>query len=254
MVAQLVSDGAIDQATAASLRLPRVEAYDRPSFQSGLDRPTGLVVSHVLSELRQTEPFRDKPADYLENGGFTIVTTIDAKAQRLLEETTDETVSGSVMDGQPSNLQAAAVVVEPGTGAVLAYYGGHDGTGADFAGWYRNEDGVAVGYGAHPPGQTFEVYTLAAALEANISVKSRWQSPASKDFTAGGSTHHGPRPRPGARANRPARWPTPPRPRSTCPTTRPPPRSARPTCWTWPVGPASTRCGCPRRDHRAGPG
>lgn len=179
---QLVADGTVDQATADGTRVPRVEPYDRLAFQSGLDRPTGLVVSHVLAELRETEAFRDKPADYIANGGFSIITTIDARAQRLLEETADEQVVGSVMYGQPGNLQAAAVVVEPGTGAVLAYYGGHEGTGADFAGWYRNAEGVAVGYGAHPPGQTFQVYTLAAALKAGISVKSRWQSPSSRTF------------------------------------------------------------------------
>ncbi len=81
------------------------------------------------------------------------------------------------MNGQPDNLQAAAVVVEPSTGRVRAYYGGHDGTGVDYAGWYVDARGKPVGYGAHPPGQTMDVYTLAAALNAGISVKSTWDSP-----------------------------------------------------------------------------
>jgi membrane peptidoglycan carboxypeptidase len=86
------------------------------------------------------------------------------------------------MSGQPDNLQAAAVVIEPGTGRVLAYYGGHDGTGADYAGWYRTTSGSAAGFGAHPPGQTFDVYTLAAAVTAGISVKSTWDAPPEKQF------------------------------------------------------------------------
>ena len=49
------------------------------------------------------------------------------------------------MAGQPTNLQAALVAVEPGTGRVLAYYGGDDGTGADYAGFYIDEDGDVTG-------------------------------------------------------------------------------------------------------------
>jgi membrane peptidoglycan carboxypeptidase len=186
VAAEMVTLGSLDRSTAAGLRVPPVRAFDPATLQSGLDEPTGLVVSHVLAELRQTPEFRDKPAGYLENGGFTIVTTINARAQDVLERTVDETVPGSVMYRQPSNLQAAAAVVEPGTGRVLAYYGGHDGTGADYAGWYTDAGGAAVGYGAHPPGQTVDVYTLAAAVKAGISVRSRWDSPPQKTYPASG--------------------------------------------------------------------
>src|SRR5690606_5438274 len=87
--------------------------------------------------------------------------------------------------GQPGNLSAAAVLMEPGTGRVLAYYGGPNGTGADYAGTYLAKTGPA-GYGAHPPGGTFTVYTLAAALQAGISVRSVWDSPREKSFSRPG--------------------------------------------------------------------
>lgn len=177
IVQRMVDLGAISRQAAAGLQVPAVNPYDPLVFQSGLDRPTGLVVAHALAELRRTAAFRDKPLGYLENGGFSIVTTVDVRAQQLLEQIADETVKGSLMYGQPDNLQAAAVVVEPGTGRVLAYYGGHEGTGADYAGWYYGPDGEAVGYGAHPPGQTFHVYALAAALDSGIAVNSTWNSP-----------------------------------------------------------------------------
>ena len=169
--------GSIDEPTALDLRLPPVKPYNPAAFSSGLDRPTGLVVAHVLAELRRSQAFAGRPPGFIENGGFSIVTTVDARAQALLESVADETVDGSVMDGEPDNLQAAAVVVEPGTGRVLAFYGGHDGTGADFAGWHFDADGRAVGYGAHPPGQSFQPYLLAAAVDAGVSVRSRWDSP-----------------------------------------------------------------------------
>ena len=75
------------------------------------------------------------------------------------------------MFGQPANLQAALVAVQPGTGRVLAYYGGHDGTDVDYAGFYFDEKGEATGVGRHPPGSSFKVYTLAAALKAGYSLQ-----------------------------------------------------------------------------------
>ena len=182
----LVSLGVIDGRTASELRVPRVAPDDPSATASGLERPTGLVVAHVLAELRQSDQFAGKPPGYLENGGFQIVTTVDATAQSLLEQAADETVEGSVMHGQTGNLQAAAVVIEPGSGRVLAYYGGHDGTGADYAGWHLDASGTPVGYGAHPPAQTFNVYTLAAALDAGMSVRSTWPSPPAQDFAGTG--------------------------------------------------------------------
>src|SRR5204863_314793 len=109
--------------------------------------PTGLVVSHVLSELRQLDPFKGKPNDYIDNGGFRIVTTIDKRAQDAAEAAADirRPTAPEVVRGQPANWQAALVSVEPGTGRVLAYYGGSQGTGADYAGWYYDEAGVARG-------------------------------------------------------------------------------------------------------------
>ena len=241
---QMSVSGAITPSEASALRVPRVAPYDPGVLESELDRPTGLVVAQVLAELRQHPSFRDKAPGFLENGGFAIVTTIDARAQALLEAAADETVQGSVMAGQPTNLQAAAVVVEPGTGRVLAYYGGHDGTGADYAGWYVAANGRAAGYGAHPPGATFDVYTLAAGLRENISVgrSGRRRRPGSFRPAAGWptirSTTSARR-----RASRPARWWTRPRRRSTCPSSRWPSGWAPLQSSIWPAPPASTRCG-----------
>ena len=140
----------------------------------------------MLAELRSGRAVPRQAAGVPRGRRLSIVTTIDARAQQLLEQTADETVAGSVMGGQPGNLQAAAVAVAPGTGRVLAYYGGHDGTGADYAGTYRDADGQMAGFGAHPPGQTMNVYTLAAALDQGISVRSRWDAPSVKAFPASG--------------------------------------------------------------------
>ncbi|MGE5830692.1 MAG: transglycosylase domain-containing protein [Micromonosporaceae bacterium] len=181
----------LDAASAAGLTMPTVLPYDPKAVTTGMEKPTGLVVQHALSELRQTPQFKGKPKGFIENGGFSIVTTVNPLAQALLEKTADETVTDSAMFGQPDNLQAAASVVEPGTGRVLAYFGGHNGNGSDFAGWYYDEDGQPAGYGAHQPGGTFEVYALAAALKDGISIKSYWNARSPQEFPESGRTGKG---------------------------------------------------------------
>jgi membrane peptidoglycan carboxypeptidase len=184
----MVSLGMIDQETASRLTVPTVLPYDPGRFASGLSEPTGLIVAQVLAELRATDEFRDRPPGYLEDGGYAIITTIDVNVQRLLLQTVDENEPDSLLSSGPRSLTAAAVVVEPRTGRVLAYYGGPNGTGADYAGTRATPDGGVAGFGYHPPAQTMTVYTLAAALDAGISAASRWDAPSIKEFPASGRT------------------------------------------------------------------
>ncbi|MFD0821933.1 transglycosylase domain-containing protein, partial [Micromonospora zhanjiangensis] len=180
---------------AANLAYPdTVRPNDPAARVSGLDRPTGQVVNHVLSELRQTDPFKGKPAEYLRDGGFSIVTTVDKRVQDAAEAAADirRDSAPEAVRGQPRNWHAALVAVEPGTGRVLAYYGGNAATGADYAGWYYDDEGDARGYGQHPPGSSFKVYDLAAAVQQKISVKQRFDSPDTKEFPASGRTKASP--------------------------------------------------------------
>ncbi|MGN9777361.1 transglycosylase domain-containing protein [Micromonospora sp. H33] len=187
----MVELGYLSADDAADLAYPdTVKPIDRAGDQSGLDRPTGLVVNHVLSELRQSEPFKDKPADYVRNGGYKIISTVDKRVQDAAEAAADirRDTAPEQVRGQPKNWQAALVAVEPGTGRVLGYYGGDDGAGADYAGWYYDEEGAARGFGQHPPGSSFKVYDLAAAVRDKMSVKQRFHAPDTKEFPASGRT------------------------------------------------------------------
>jgi membrane peptidoglycan carboxypeptidase len=191
----MVGLGYLGRSEADALRYPdTVKPFDPGSRQSGLNLPTGLAVDHIMSELRQSEPFQGKPKEYLLNGGFRIVSTIDKRAQAAAEAAADirRPTAPAVVRGQPADWQAALVAVEPGTGRVLAYYGGNDGVGADYAGWYYDEAGVARGFGEHPPGSSFKVYDLAEALRQKVSVKSHWDTPAVKEFPASGRTNGSP--------------------------------------------------------------
>ncbi|MEU1689942.1 transglycosylase domain-containing protein [Micromonospora sp. NPDC005707] len=187
----MVKLGYLTSEQAANLAYPdSVRPVDPNAGRSGLDRPTGLVVNHVLSELRGTEPFRGKSDEVIRDGGYKIVTTIDKRVQDAAEAAADirRDTAPEAVRGQPKNWQAALVAVEPGTGRVLGYYGGNSGSGADYAGWYRDENGQARGFGQHPPGSSFKVYDLAAAVENDISVKQRFDSPDTKEFPESGRT------------------------------------------------------------------
>jgi membrane peptidoglycan carboxypeptidase len=147
------------------------------SADSNADAPQGLVINHVLDELSHTPGTELYKMSWqqIRDGGYQIVATLDANAEKAAINAADETVAGSVMNGQPNDMQAALVAVEPGTGRVLAYYGGHKGSGSDFAGMYYDEQNLGVGFGSHPPGSSFKIYTLGAALKAGYSLQSYWQ-------------------------------------------------------------------------------
>lgn len=158
---------------------PKVRPDDPNSHGAtfGLDKPTGFVVSQVIDELTDKQvlsqdPDRDKRRDAtkqaLETGGYKIVTTINKTAQ----DDAVEAAHYGIKEAKPYNpkIATALVAVEPGTGNVLAYYGGDNGTGYDMAG------------NAHQPGSSFKVYTLAAGVQAGYSVKSYWNGDADEKF------------------------------------------------------------------------
>jgi membrane peptidoglycan carboxypeptidase len=183
--------GYLSLTEANALEYPHtVRALNEAFSQDRLDLPTGLVVNHVLSELRQREPFKGTASDHIRTGGYRIVTTIDKRAQDAAEASADirRATAPAAVRGQPANWQAALVAVEPGTGRVLAYYGGSNGTGADHAGWFLDDEGNPRGFGQHPPGSSFKVYDLAEALRQQVSLFSKWPSPAVKEFPASGRT------------------------------------------------------------------
>ncbi|GAA1652042.1 transglycosylase domain-containing protein [Catellatospora bangladeshensis] len=191
----LVEMGRIDAQARAAMVYPD-KALRKYSAKSGETGVQGTGTGFVIQKYVDREMTAWGITDW-RNKGYRITTTINAKAQKALEAQLFRTfewkqsctgkgdqkqctndvedaidVKGTKINGYPKNVIAAGVAIDPKTGRVLAYYGGADGTGIDYAG--KINEGTIWEDGGHPPASSFKVYTLAAAIDAGISLKSTW--------------------------------------------------------------------------------
>jgi membrane peptidoglycan carboxypeptidase len=108
-----------------------LKTKDGLTFPATLPRDAGTssaelqIQNQVLAELEERA---DLPRDELHAHGFRVVTTIDRDVQTATEQTVT-----NVMTGQPDYLRAATVSLDPHTGGVIAYHGGGNGKGLDYA-------------------------------------------------------------------------------------------------------------------------
>ncbi len=134
------------------------------------NKPVGHVLNYVKDELAEMgiTDWQQRP--------YKIKVSINPAMQKAAEDAASRKSKSSPMSKTAENHQAALVAINPTNGQVLAYYGGDDGAGFDFAG--RN--------GGHPPGSTFKMYTLAAGLREGMSMESYWDSTKNVDEERGG--------------------------------------------------------------------
>jgi len=112
----------------------------------------------------------------LDEGGLTVVTTLDPKAQRAAQGAIDAKVPWTGEFG------AAEAMVEPGTGAIRAMvtnapFGANSKKNENSVNWAADEGhGDSTGFQS---GSTFKVFILAAALKQGIPLSTSIYSPAS---------------------------------------------------------------------------
>jgi membrane peptidoglycan carboxypeptidase len=123
---------------------------------SYLGGPNGYLLSTVQIELESHGISEDR----LNRGGLRIITTIDAAAQQAAVA-----VIAPKIATYPADVHVGLVAVEPGTGKMLAMYGGRD---------YISQPFNDVTQGSAQMGSTFKPYVLAAALKSGLSMQTRF--------------------------------------------------------------------------------
>jgi membrane peptidoglycan carboxypeptidase len=108
----------------------------------------GDHLGHIYSQVKAELENDGISEQELNQEGLSITTTIDP----VLEKDAAD-YSAKALKSQPSNLRTALVSIDPRTGAILAYYGGENGVGLDYAQVLKQ------------PGSSFKPFVMAAALQ-----------------------------------------------------------------------------------------
>jgi len=125
---------------------------------SSLSGPNGYLIATVQAELES----HGITENQINRGGLRIVTTFDAGTQNAALQAVNAVVGNGKV---PADVRTALVAVEPGTGKVLAMYGGPDYVTRPF-----NDATQSI----PPMGSTFKPFVLAAALKSGLPLTTKF--------------------------------------------------------------------------------
>ncbi|MEY4693067.1 MAG: hypothetical protein RL437_347 [Actinomycetota bacterium] len=165
----MVKAGWVDEAKAKSTKFPTIMPGTSEGWLSG---PKGYLIEMVRAELVK-RGFTD---DQLMKGGLIVKTTFDQKAQTSAVAA----VSKLTPKGAPENLHIGLVAIRPGTGEIIALYGG-----ADYVKRQLNDATQSIALA----GSTFKPFALAAGLEAGIPLTSMWNGDSPQFFDDAGKPY-----------------------------------------------------------------
>jgi len=158
----MLSEGWITKDQVATVKLPTV----MPRTTSGsLSGPKGHIIEAVQKELYKA----GFTADQLQVGGYIIKTTIDERAQ----QSAVDAVTKLTPKNAPENLHIGLAAIRPGTGEIIAMYGG-----ADYVKRQLNDATQSIALA----GSTFKPFALIAALEQGIPLTSMWNGDSPQIF------------------------------------------------------------------------
>jgi membrane peptidoglycan carboxypeptidase len=158
----MLEQGWITQKQADEAKFPTVT----PRVTSGsLSGPKGHVISQVqrdLGRLGFTE-------EQLLEGGLVIRTTLVQRAQ----QSAVDAVTRLYPKSAPDNLRIGLIAIRPGTGEIIAMYGGRD-----YLERQLNDATQSIALA----GSTFKPFALIAGLEAGIPLTSMWNGDSPQIF------------------------------------------------------------------------
>jgi membrane peptidoglycan carboxypeptidase len=152
----------ITPSEAAAAKMPAVAPRTTGGQLSG---PKGYIVDSVQKELSKLGFTQEQ----LLVGGYVIKTTLDQKAQQSAVDAVNKLTPAPA----PTNLHTALVAIRPGTGEIVAMYGGKD-----YVVRQLNDATQSIALA----GSTFKPFALLAALEAGIPLTSMWNGDSPQTF------------------------------------------------------------------------
>jgi len=167
VINNMLGEGWIEKAQAERY-LKKVPTI-RPRLSTGqLAGNKGHLIEAVRKELNSL----GFPDEQLMIGGLIVRTTLEKDAQVAAEAA----VFSQAPKKAPDNLHIGLVSIRPGTGEIVAMYGGKD---------YLKRQLNDATQGITQAGSTFKPFALIAALEQGISLSSIWNGDGPKIFDDG---------------------------------------------------------------------
>lgn len=164
---QYVIDGMFNEGWITQEQVDKAEfPVVAPRVTSGtLSGPKGHVISQVQRDLGRLGFSEEQ----LLEGGLVIRTTLVEKAQ----QSAVDAVTKFYPKKAPENLRIGLVAIRPGTGEIVALYGGRD-----YLERQLNDATQSIALA----GSTFKPFALIAALEAGIPLTSMWNGDSPQTF------------------------------------------------------------------------
>ena len=156
------NEGWISDKRYANIKYPEVKSRVRSGVLAG---PKGYLMQAVQSELNALGFSEDE----LMIGGLVVKTTLEKLAQQAAVDAVDKESPKKA----PDNLHIGMVSIRPGTGEIVAMYGGKD---------YLIRQLNDATQSIAQAGSTFKPFALIAALQAGISLSSIWNGDSPKVF------------------------------------------------------------------------
>jgi len=165
----MIEAGWLDAKAAAKMKFPPVA----PRSTSGqLSGPKGHIIEAVQKELAKLGFSQEQ----LLVGGLVIKTTLDQQAQQSAVDAVNKFYPAKA----PDNLHIGLVAIRPGTGEIVALYGGRDYLARQLSDATQS---IALA------GSTFKPFAIIAALEQGIPLTSMWNGDSPQVFDDAGKPY-----------------------------------------------------------------